>query len=129
MSPSSILQRIANKYMVLAQTDLELLAGDMALALALDEAPMPRIKHVEKIVFCAEPGSTPHISVYFDGVDGAEYCWDMTVQIIKKREFDSSSITEVPHCYGALTVMRMPNEQSSVRINPGKEGQWTLQNQ
>lgn len=129
MSQSSILQQIANKYMLLAQTDLATLAGDMTLALPSHEAPMPAIEAVEKVIFSAEPGFTPHISVHFTSTTGAKYCWDMTVRIVNKREFDSSMIKKTPYCYGALTLMKTPDEVSSLLFGPGSQATWGLQKQ
>lgn len=127
MSASSVLQGIVNSYMSLSRTDTAKLTKDMSLALNDQEkAHMPVVQKVQKIVFCAEKNTTPHMSVFFLAENGAEYCWDLSLKIRKKWNVDSSEPVKKYDFFGSLTVMRMPEEVFKVFSGEDKRMQWQL---
>lgn len=129
MSTSSVLQGIMTSYMSLSRTDTLKLTKDMSLALnEQEQAFMPKIQEVQKIVFCAEGTITPHISVYFIAKNGAEYCWDLSVKVRKTWGVESSEEINKYQFFGSLTLMRTPDEVTQTFSGEGRELPWQINN-
>lgn len=129
MSTSAVLQGIMTSYMSLSRTDTLKLTKDMSLALnEQEQASMPKIQEVQKIVFCSERNITPHISVYFVAQNGAEYCWDLSIKLKKKWSIESSESVNKYEFFGSLTLMKMPDEVTKTISGEGRELPWQINN-
>lgn len=129
MSTSSVLQGIMTSYMSLSRTDTLKLTKDMSLALnEQEQAFMPKIQEVQKIVFSSEGNITPHISVYFIAENGAEYCWDLSIRVRKAWGIESSEAVNKYQFFGSLTLMRTPHEVAQTFSGEGRELPWQIDN-